>query len=135
MTFAWDETIAAWGLVNSGLGPAILRRFEVYVDDKPQPRWAAVAKSLGVKKYTFNNPATGAIIPVGSNAELLFSAKRSGGGDALKNNFQRVRMDICYCSLIDECWETSTRQPSRKAVKTCRPPRLGEVTWDENNPM
>jgi hypothetical protein len=53
--------------------------------------------------------------------------------DVLARNRQRVRMEICYCSLYEECWSVSTRAGSRMAVASCALPKLGQQTWAGNS--
>ena len=135
ITFIFNATDAGWTLTNSGLGPAIIQRFEVYVDDKPNESWDTFADSLGLtppRSFGFGNPASFEIVPALAPSGWLFTVKAGSGYDVVLKNWERVRMELCYCSLYDECWLVSTRRGSRKTISSCELPRLGEKTWHGN---
>jgi len=145
LSFSFHEGVSAgWMMSNAGLGPAIVQRFEAYVDDRPQIQWDSFADSLGIQRphaLGFANVYSLQIISPGLPEPLLtVRLDQSKPATArnladLMNNFKRVRMEVCYCSLYDECWQTSTRWESwgsRKEVASCVLPKLGEATWFGN---
>lgn len=96
---------------NKGVGPAIVRSAQVFVDGQPQPDWQHVLKALGTVPHQYSqstlNPnvlTPGETVPV-----IKFS-------DA--DEYQRFRaaavthltlIKICYCSTLGECWKYSDR--------------------------
>src|SRR5437867_1637264 len=51
LSFSFHEGVSAgWMMSNAGLGPAIVQRFEAYVDDRPQIQWDSFADSLGIQR-------------------------------------------------------------------------------------
>ncbi|HEY3521683.1 MAG TPA: hypothetical protein VGK80_11680 [Rhodanobacteraceae bacterium] len=98
-------------VVNKGVGPAIVRTAQVFVDGKPQPDWQHVLKALGTVPHQYSqstlNPnvlAPGEKVPVIQFAD--------------KDDYKRFRaaavahltlIDICYCSTLGECWRYRDR--------------------------
>jgi hypothetical protein len=131
-----------WRLHNKGLGPAVVRVFEVYVDDKPQTTWEAFASSLGLPELRSLTHRIGilysdGIVPAPTVLEL-FAVGDSAAPDSVARQTGRVRMDLCYCSLYDECWRVSSvRDPvyrqSHVAVAGCDLPKPGQATWIGNS--
>jgi hypothetical protein len=120
---------------NSGVGPAIIDRFEVrytgvaYTDEDALLRACCATASLKAKKgghtqILYSNvsglvlPARGEIIPI--------SIKPDKADLDLFNTFNHVR-DIdditfraCYCSVLNECWETNFDHKRPQPVKECK---------------
>jgi hypothetical protein len=110
ITFNYNTSGAGWVFANSGLGPGVVRSFGVAVDDAPQRNWEAVARLLGVNLYTrtFGTLIPGLMIPQSaSGLSVLFWVAPGPGKDLLIKQAERVRIEICYCSLYDECWLAS----------------------------
>ncbi len=117
LNFVYNATGAGWSLLSVGLGPAEARRFAVYVDGKPQPNWVAVAEALGLPHpgqigyYSLIYP--GSLYRVGISPRLYW-VDSEPNRTALIRNFDRVTIEMCYCSLYGECWRQSTEAGSRK---------------------
>ena len=86
---------AGWRMTNVGLGPARVRWFQVYVDDKAVPNWAAMAEELSAQGYT--------VVYAADKSGWLFHVT-APSADRLVEQSTRVRMEICYCSIYNECW-------------------------------
>ena len=92
---------------NKGVGPAIVRSAQIWVDGKPQSDWNHVLDALGVTKPRTYSEST--IYPnVMSAGETIPIIKF-----AEKDAYQRFRvaaiqehmtLAVCYCSTLGECW-------------------------------
>jgi hypothetical protein len=102
---------AGWQFWNSGLGPAQIKWFEVTVDGIPKNNWSDVVNSFrsyeSIKnlKYKF-------LYPYGTTKASAHSDQILWFGPGMPSrlavdNYERVGMRICYCSLYDECWQTT----------------------------
>lgn len=97
---------------NKGVGPAIVRSAQVFIDGKPQTDWAHVLTSLGVPPHDYVqstlNPgvlsAGEQVRVIGIKDEDRWKAFRAGA-------VGRMTMDICFCSTLDECWIYSDQHP------------------------
>jgi hypothetical protein len=104
-------TGAGWTLWNSGLGPGRIKWCEVTVDGQPKKNWREVASSFrftqGAKKinYLHSYPAANVLIKSGFSDKIFWFEDEALVED-VKQNRERVKIRICYCSLYDECWQT-----------------------------
>src|SRR4051812_14088475 len=54
MAFYHNQEGAGWKMSNPGLGPAVVKWFEVRVDDEPKGNWREVVSALGLSRaYTY----------------------------------------------------------------------------------
>lgn len=92
---------------NKGVGPAIVRSAQLWVDGKPQPDWNHLLDALGVAKPRTYSEST--VYPnVLSSGETVSIIKFTD-----KDAYQRFRaaaiqkhmtIAICFCSTLGECW-------------------------------
>jgi hypothetical protein len=110
ITFLYNDTGAGWILGNPGPGPAVVRSFGVSVDGVPQRNWEAVIRLIGLTgRVSFGTLLPGLMIPQGgSGGGVLFWVTPGPDKDLLMKNVERVEIELCYCSLYNECWLAST---------------------------
>lgn len=126
---------------NVGVGPARLRQVVVTVDGKPMEGWAQVrAALLPVPPPPPPPPvpaaAGGAVPPQrpGACTMSTFHGRVIGAGtgfdvlacsgpfaDALGKELQkgRVGVELCYCSVLDECWLLGGPDDRDEQVDVC----------------
>lgn len=115
-------------IVNGGVGPADIRRVEVRVDGKP----VASAEELLSKCCQWNGRSFNSsdlldvLIRPGENYKYVEITSLPGEdfSRALKTTFPpHLVTDVCYCSLLDECWTVSTAPGRRRPhpVEQCTP--------------
>jgi hypothetical protein len=121
ISFYFNDRGAGWRTVNNGLGPAVVKWFAFYVDGKPQTSWNTILRLLEIPRDGFSLlvPAVGQIKSVGSDSRLLW-AEPGIAKDQLIKNQPRVLVEICYCSIYDDCWLVSDRIGSREP-NACSP--------------
>ena len=114
---------------NVGIGPALIRSFEISVDGKPRRNWGEVVDQLGVDisgtPSTYSSFGMGTVLLPGAKTKLL----ELGPGGA-REGFHRAaqpRMDarICYCSLYQQCWlvdHATAAEP--QPVRACTEPAI-----------
>jgi hypothetical protein len=129
--FFYDEKMIGWRFRSEGLGPALIKVFEVYIDDRPQKSWEMFAlPELGTVNHYFSNLYADEII----RAQLpfvVFAVKDSKSRAVVERAERRVRLELCYCSLYDECWRVTSFAGSRKN-DSCELPRRGQTVWMGN---
>jgi hypothetical protein len=107
-----DDGSQAIYVYNKGVGPAIVKSAQVFVDGKPQTSWAQVLEALDVPphEYVQSTLNPGVISPgeqvraVKIKDEERWKTFRSGA-------VERMTMNICFCSTLDECWMYSDQHP------------------------
>jgi hypothetical protein len=124
-------------IVNKGVGPALVRSVQVYVDDKPQRNWDAVYAALGLK-FEHRPPystLSSIVLSAGERLDqVLFRSAEDFNAYASKVN--RVEQRICYCSTLNECWIYDGREKDparlRREVNEC-PARSADDFFDNEN--
>ena len=101
-------------LENKGVGPAMVRGIEIYVDGRPQRDWSEVFTALGLADLA-NTPYStinGVVLAAGDRVQQLAFKDR----DAFVRfyaQYPRIQMNLCYCSALQECWQYDERQAER----------------------
>lgn len=111
-------------LVNKGVGPAIVRSAQIFIDGKPQPNWNQVLQILGLEPRGFAqstiNPSV--LTPTEQLRAIKFNDKEGASEKEKKEQKarweqfraqaeKRMTIDICFCSTLDECWMYSDPNP------------------------
>lgn len=106
---------------NVGLGPAIVRGFEVLVDGKPTRNWAEVAAKLGIHPTWRGTRTTtlhaGLVVPTGGTIELL-NVPDTADERMIRGAMDHLQTWVCFCSLYGDCWENRSDNEPRP-VKAC----------------
>lgn len=110
-----DDGIELW-VQNTGIGPARIRAAGLTHDGELVANWSALTQRLldGDGSYTYKSLINGQVLPVDSEREVIFAvAEASGSTPALVAALRRgllegsVDVEVCYCSVYDECWTAS----------------------------
>jgi hypothetical protein len=99
---------------NKGLGPALVRNVTLKVDGKPVENWQGVigvmlgdnAKAYGWDKVQVNELAD--TILDASESVNLFGIGWDPTTSAAFQSGNRISVEICYCSVLDDCWISQT---------------------------
>jgi hypothetical protein len=103
-----------WVVENTGLGPAIIGNSVILVDGKPVEggiswtAWREVAKRLSISKehVTLSGLDYKEVVQHGSEFPLIAIKNhidKQKAGYALYALYEKVRVEICYCSFYGEC--------------------------------
>jgi hypothetical protein len=125
VTIGWNYANEQSGIVvaNDGLGPALIRDTVLKVDGHPQPDvLEALSKLIDIShgpKGTIELDALipGVVIRAGQSFRL-FSIGGARWDSQLRDAQSRVELEVCYCSVLDRCWISST-QSSAQSVARC----------------
>ena len=107
---------------NVGLGPAIIRGFEVTVDGKPAQNWIDVAAKLGISPSWRGKRSTtfraGLVVPTGGLIEIL-NLPDSTDERMIRGAMDHLQTWVCFCSLYGDCWENRSDDQEPRRVKAC----------------
>jgi hypothetical protein len=108
---------------NVGLGPAIVRGAALFIDGKGQPSLSAALRQLGYENKHGNTVALsslggGSVIRAGEAVTLarVRSALFASQAAAMQ---QRVRIETCYCSILNQCWLAKSGADAPTDVANC----------------
>ena len=104
------------GVLNKGVGPAIFRSVQVFVDDRPQRTWKQTLESLGL-------PSRGNVVSTISDTVISPGERVAAVTIPDEETYRGFRgalgarfgIEICYCSTLDECWIYSDRTHGMRA--------------------
>jgi len=103
-------------LANKGVGPAIIKHVILRVDDQPMKNWYdAIDKILGTGKHSGEeSDISGHVFSAGESIDVFTPHDDDGNPvkfdrsnpmwTQLNTGRNRVTVEICYCSTLDECW-------------------------------
>jgi len=100
-------------VLNKGAGPAIVRNAQVFVDGKPQRSWDAVIDALGIPRpHPFQQSTINPnVLTPGERVTVIKFPDEDLWKRFRGEATDRVWMNICFCSSLDDCWMYSDRRP------------------------
>ena len=108
---------------NVGLGPAVIRGFEVLVDGKPTRDWNDAAAKLGIHPTWRGKRSTtfraGLVVPTGGVIELL-NLPDTADDRMIRGAIDHLQTWVCFCSLYGDCWESRSNDYDPRRIKVCR---------------
>jgi hypothetical protein len=109
-------------VVNNGLGPALVRSYQVTVDGKPMASWTAVLRTLmpaahGLP-YVYSSFGRGSVLLPGAQLNVL-TVSTDSVNRMLREAEPRVGTTVCYCSLYNECWVARSGETDPVAIDRC----------------
>ncbi|MBN8886306.1 MAG: hypothetical protein J0I77_11350 [Rudaea sp.] len=129
-----DPDSFIWQIDNNGVGPARVQSVSLSVDGKPMRHWEEVLVAIDAppRRNLATTSLNGGVIPPSLNRETTIAAIRVNDREVaahFKSSIARFRMDICYCSVYDECWVAHWQQSRVDPVERCGAD--GSVQFDE----
>jgi hypothetical protein len=115
-------------LANNGVGPAIVRSTLVKFDGKHVKHWDEVfttvmAAHKGESANASLSGLHGIVIPPSTNRDTDVVAIRTNDpalAEALYNARDRFAVDICYCSIYEDCWVSHWLQTEPESISVCQ---------------
>jgi hypothetical protein len=91
---------------NKGVGPALVRSVQVFVDGKPQPDWAHVMSALGLSDKISLQQSTLAnnVLSANEKLEVLVVGDEQSYRAFREQSLHRASTRVCYCSTLGDCW-------------------------------
>jgi len=113
-----------WTIDNNGVGPARVQSVTAGVDGKRMRNWDEVIAALGMRERPSSaiTSFAGSVIPPSTNRETTIAAIRVNDRELatlFKNAIDRFSMDICYCSVYDDCWIAHWQRWRVDATERC----------------
>jgi hypothetical protein len=120
-----DEGRVALTLDNVGVGPADIKTVQVTLDGKPLKSWRdfliATDMFKGVDKpHIYYASIRGRVIGAGRDVKVI-EITEPRAAERVRTFLPRVVIDLCYCSVLEECWHLIEGESSRHdPVSSCR---------------
>jgi hypothetical protein len=123
VTIGWRHTNDETGIVvdNDGLGPAIIRDVVLTVDGQDQhDAISALRQIISITDAGIELDALtrGVVIRAGKSLNL-FVVRGASWANQLRSAQNRVNLEICYCSILGQCWSNSLASVIPREVSVC----------------
>jgi hypothetical protein len=90
---------------NKGMGPAIVRSVQVRIGGKPQQNWNQVLATFGMPPHHFAQTTVDKdVLSPGEQLQSIRFPDKERWQQFHDAAMNRLSVDICYCSTLDECW-------------------------------
>jgi hypothetical protein len=120
----------SYNVANAGVGPALVRSLEIFIDGKAQPNWGGVASTLlgpDVKlPGVYSSFGHGSVLLSNGKITLLQLPKSDVTARFASAIGPRLDVRLCYCSLFEDCWVLDERkgdEPKPVARDACEGPK------------
>lgn len=116
-----EEGFFAWNVFNWGIGPGRVRAVRISHEDVSVRTWAELFDRLDLSPPNYSqSQLAGRTFPASTEAEMLMRVTHLESAAALRDASDDISIEVCYCSVFDECWlmpETFSEGP--QAVEVC----------------
>jgi len=122
VTAGWqyDNDEAGIVIINDGQGPAIVHAVSLAIDGEPQHDVVSALRRLisgQAGQVQVDAIGHGSVIRPGQTMRLLM-VRGAQWNTQLRAARKRIRVGLCYCSVLDRCW-TTTLDSLPTAVDHC----------------
>ncbi len=117
---SFNETGFRFLLMNRGTGPALIQSMRVQYDGKPIQSWQQLLNQFdpnfsGSWGSSFASHVT---LPANQMLEAL-TVKDKTLARQMYDASDKLKIEVCYCSVYDECWTTSDIIQQNQLVEQC----------------
>ncbi len=120
-----SNSMRSFSLSNRGVGPARVIDAKVFLDDSEVEGFQQIFKALSGDDRTPNSTQSYFVRRVlAANEDVtMIQFDEQADYDLFASNRERIAFDICYCSVIDQCYRLNERAENesdyRAEVSTC----------------
>ncbi len=99
-------------IYNKGVGPAIVRSAQMFVDGRPQTDWHHVLIALGLPEHGFEQSTINPnVLTPGEQLKAIKFPEAERWLAFRAAASKRLTINVCFCSTLDECWMYDDRNP------------------------
>lgn len=119
-----DKESFTWRADNNGVGPAKIESVQVFLDGTPYRNWRELFAKLAPEQE-FHGATTslnGIVLPASLNRETTVEMVKPNTPERAKVFQQaekRITIEVCYCSVYDECWIAHSLKATSETVSRC----------------
>ncbi len=110
---------------NAGLGPALVRSFELRLDGRPARDWGDVARRAGwqtpLRGSMSSDLGAGKVLMPGQTISLVTIPDSADWHRFRRTVVPRLRTIVCYCSLYGDCWRDDSEATEPRRATCPRP--------------
>jgi len=96
-------------VTNVGTGPALIKSAKVTYKSKAVKDWDELSILLGHENRAFSSEhISSRVLPTLKTIDAIVTEDENFAED-FRNAQQDISIDICYCSVFDQCWLTNNK--------------------------
>src|SRR5690606_33228222 len=97
--------IFKYNVLNSGTGPAIIKYAKLRYGEEVIHDWKDLFARTNIKiDRASNSFINGRVIPAGTTVDPIAIYSRESLDEFVKGPDTKVSIEICYCSIYEQCW-------------------------------
>ncbi len=113
-----------WRVDNNGVGPAKIESVQVMLDGKPYRNWFELFVALAPDQQFHGQTSSlgGLVLPPNLNRETTIEMVKPDTPERAKVFIaaqERMTIEVCYCSVYDECWIAHSLVQGSEPVPRC----------------
>ena len=117
---SYNENGFRFLMMNRGTGPAIIQSMRVQYDGKPMQSWQQLLEQFDPKFSGSWGSSFASRITLPANQMLdALTVRDKKLARQMYDASDKLKVDICYCSVFDECWITSDVLQQNQPVAQC----------------
>ena len=123
VTIGWSYANDETGIVvdNDGLGPALIRDVDLTEDGHEQHDTVSAVRQIisdPNANIRLNALTRGVVIRAGHSLNL-FVLRGTTAANQLRAAQSRVNLEVCYCSILGQCWTDSFADSIPRSISKC----------------
>lgn len=105
---SFDGSQFTYFVANRGTGPALIRQVRIELDGESVADWSALFNRLGVAEHRYTqSQVSGRTLSPGQSVEALNIQEPTLLAPLADANMAgRLEVNLCYCSIYQQCWMT-----------------------------
>lgn len=114
---------------NRGIGPARIKNVSMMIDGQPYFSWYDVLDPLAERaNYSISNyPILGEVLSPDEDITIVSVDAKYASLDLVTSFRELIRsgranMQICYCSVFEDCWELDALKNATEPIAECAAP-------------
>jgi|UPI00068EADCF hypothetical protein len=117
---SFNDTGFRFLLMNRGTGPAMIQSMRVEYDGKPMHNWQQLLNQFDPKfRGSWGSSFVSRVtLPTNQMLDALTVSDKKLARQ-MYDASDKLKVEICYCSVYDECWITSDIEQQNQPVTQC----------------
>ena len=120
---SFSPTGLSIGFTNQGLGPALIRSLTILIDKQPLSRLREIGDLVDPntrgRHISEADLGTGSVIRPSQSYTIISIADRNFSESRAESAMRSTNFQICYCSLLDDCWSLRSDETEPRSVRAC----------------
>lgn len=114
-----EEEYFAWGVTNKGTGPALIRYARLTYEGQPIRSWPEyLTLRTGRPVQHTQSFIYSRVVSAGETVKALHTTDMEAAKLIVADN--NLEIEICYCSVYNECWLIGNSSLEPKAISHCQ---------------